>query len=95
MSAFILVDITVKNLEEYKEYLEKVPPFVAKHGGGYLVRGGEHRTLEGDWSPNRLVIIEFPSREAALAFHRDPGYQPVKAIRTRTTESKLIVVDGI
>ncbi len=95
MSAFILVDITVKHPEAYREYLEKVPCLVAKHGGRYRVRGGEHQTLEGDWVPNRLVIVEFPNREAALAFYRDPEYDPVKAIRTRTTESNLIIVDGI
>ncbi len=95
MSAFILVDITVNCPEEYREYLEKVPPLVAKHGGRYRVRGGEHQILEGDWAPNRLVIVEFPNREAALAFYHDPEYQPVKAIRTRTTDSRMIVVDGV
>ncbi len=95
MSAFILVDITVKCPEAYREYLEKVPPLVAKHGGRYLVRGGEHQILEGDWVPSRLVIVEFPNREAALAFYRDPDYQPVKAIRTRTTDSRMIIVEGV
>ena len=95
MSAFILVDITVNSPEAYREYLEQVPPLVAKHGGKYRVRGGEHQILEGAWAPNRLVIVEFPNRRAALAFYHDPDYQPIKAIRTRTTDSRMILVDGV
>lgn len=94
MSAYIIVDIAVHDPERYKEYLRLAPDFVAKHQGRYLVRGGDVAVAEGDWHPERLVVLEFPSSEHAHAFLKDPGYQPVAAIRQAATRSKLIVVEG-
>ena len=50
--------------------------------------------MEGDWSPERVVVIEFPSRENAQEFLKDPDAQPLFSIRHKTTTSKLILVDG-
>src|SRR2546421_498504 len=59
------------------EYLAVVGPTVAKHGGKYLARTASHERLEGaDPSPGLIAILEFPSKEAAMAFYKDPAYQP-------------------
>ena len=63
MTAYILVDITVEEPERYQDYVSQAPAFVAKHGGEYLVRGGNAEAPEGDWLPERLVILRFPSRD--------------------------------
>ena len=68
MAAFIIADIRVEDPEAYKDYVAQVPALVAKHGGIYRARGGEHETLEGDWSPNRIVLLEFPDAAAAHAW---------------------------
>jgi uncharacterized protein (DUF1330 family) len=94
MNAYIIGDITVNDLERYKKYVEKAPHFVAKHQGKYLVRGGTMEVLEGDWIPKRLVVLEFPSKEHALAFAQDPEYQAVAIDRQEATTSKLLVVEG-
>jgi len=94
MSAYIIGDITVTDLERYKKYIEKAPRFVAKHQGQYLVRGGAIEVLEGDWNPKRLVVLEFPSKEHALAFAQDPEYQAVAVDRQEATASKLLIVEG-
>jgi uncharacterized protein (DUF1330 family) len=94
MNAYIIGDITVRDLERYKKYIEKAPHFVAKHQGKYLVRGGAIEVLEGDWNPKRLVVLEFPSREHALAFAQDPEYQAVAVDRQEATASKLLIVEG-
>ena len=67
---------------------------IEKHGGRYLVRGEPPMVVEGDWAPERMVILEFPSRENAQAFLADPAAQSLFAIRHRTTVSKLVLVDG-
>lgn len=92
--AYLIANIELHDPERYKEYVERVPALIEKHGGQYRVRAGESRVLEGRWSPSRLVILEFPDRAAALAFYNDPDYEPYKRLRQSISESSLIVVDG-
>lgn len=94
MSAYLVVDIEVTDPEAYEEYRKQVPPLVAKYGGKYLVRGGPFEILEGDWTPKRLVVLEFPSITAAKQFYDSEEYRPVKAIRLKTTNSNLVLVEG-
>jgi uncharacterized protein (DUF1330 family) len=95
MSAYIIVDIDIHDPMQYRNYVSAAPDFVAKHEGRYLVRGGNVTVSEGDWRPERLVIVEFPSRKHAAAFLADPDYQSVAAIRHASTTSKLLIADGV
>jgi len=94
MSAYIIVDIAIHDPQQYKEYVRLAPGFVKKHQGEYIVRGGEVDVVEGNWQPQRLVIVEFPSKGHAHAFLQDPDYQSVAALRHAATTSNLIVVEG-
>lgn len=95
MTAYLIADISVHDPEQFMEYVRQVPAFVEKHGGHYRVRGGDPECQEGQWQPQRLVIIEFPSRDHAMAFLADPGYQPVAAIRHASASTSLVVADGV
>jgi len=94
MNAYLVVDITVHDPEMYKEYARKVPPFIEKYGGVYHVRGGEVETQEGKWSPQRLVVVEFPTKEKAKAFLADPGYRPIAALRHEAATTNMVIADG-
>ena len=94
MSAYLIVDIEVTDPEAYENYRSQVPPVVAKHGGKYLVRGGPFQILEGDWTLNRLVVLEFPTITAAKEFYDSEEYRPLKEIRTNATKSNLVLVEG-
>jgi uncharacterized protein (DUF1330 family) len=94
MSAYLVVDITVHDPEKYKEYAHQVPAFIEKHGGVYHVRGGEVEAKEGNWNPQRLVVLEFPNKAKAQAFLEDPGYQPVAAIRHEAATTKMVLAEG-
>ncbi len=72
-----------------------VPPSLAAYGGRFLVRGGEVETLEGEWSPKRFVIVEFPSVERAKAWWGSEEYAAAKALRQATAHSRMIVVAGV
>jgi uncharacterized protein (DUF1330 family) len=95
MPAYLIVDVHVHDADAYQPYIALVPPLVAKHGGEYLVRGGLHETLEGNWQPDRLVVLRFPTVEAARAFVDDPEYAPVKAIRHASATTQLVLVEGL
>jgi uncharacterized protein (DUF1330 family) len=94
MAAYLIANIHVHDAERYKEYVAAVPVLIAKHGGCYRVRGGELSVLEGHWSPDRLIVLEFPNRAAALAFYNDPAYAPLRSLRQSVTDSDLVLVDG-
>ncbi|HML10998.1 MAG TPA: DUF1330 domain-containing protein [Stellaceae bacterium] len=95
MTAYLIVDLDVHDPAGYQEYREGVGAFVAKHGGEYLVRGGEFEIVEGDWQPHRLVLFRFPNRQAIRDFFADPGYARFKAIRFKTATTNAVAVDGI
>ena len=95
MPAYVIANVDVRDPEGYEEYRAAVPATIAEHGGRYLARGGTTDVIEGDWEPKRLVIVEFPSVEAARAWVRSESYAPVKAIRHRTAETQLVIVDGV
>lgn len=81
MGVFIFADINVHNIEAYEHYLAKVPRLIARHSGHYRVRGGNYSSLEGDWEPNRIILVQFPGLESAEAFYNNPDYQELMKIR--------------
>jgi len=94
MTAYVIVDIDVTNPEGYAEYKNLAPAAVGLYGGKYIARGGQTETLEGDWQPKRLVILEFPSIEQAKAWLHSPEYAPARALRHRYAKSTIVVIEG-
>jgi uncharacterized protein (DUF1330 family) len=94
MKAYLILDIEVHDLNVFRSYTSEIPGFVKKHCGRYVVLGGEAETIEGDWKPQRVVIIEFPSKENAHEFIKDPDAQPLFAIRHKSTTSKVVLFEG-
>lgn len=94
MPAYIIVEVDVADPVRYEDYKGMVPPSLASYGGRFLVRGGNVETLEGDWSPKRLVVVEFPSKERAKAWWDSPEYAEAKALRQATAGTQMIVVEG-
>ena len=94
MRAYLVLDFAVRDLQGFLPYVEAIPHFIEKHGGRYVVRGESPTVMEGDWAPERMVILEFPSRENAQDFLADPAAQALFAIRHRTTVSKLVLIEG-
>ena len=95
MAAYIIVSIKVQDPVRYEAYKSMVPPSLAAYGGKFIVRGGKLETLEGGWSPERFVIIEFPSAEQAKAWWGSTEYAEAKALRQATSVSEMIVVEGV
>ncbi len=94
MSAYVVGEISVQDLDAYQEYVALVPGLVAKYGGEYLVRGGQVHPSEGGWTPERMVVIRFADVASAQRFMDSDDYAPVKAIRQKNAISKLVIVDG-
>lgn len=95
MAAYVIVEVDVTDPEGYEEYKAPAAATVMASGGRYLVRGGKTQVLEGDWQPTRLVVLQFDSMEQAKAWYNSEEYEPIKGIRQRTTNSRMILVEGI
>ncbi|HEY5106607.1 MAG TPA: DUF1330 domain-containing protein [Caulobacteraceae bacterium] len=94
MKAYLVLDFSIRDFPGFRAYISAIPAFIEKHGGRYIVRGVEPTVMEGDWAPELMVILEFPSRQNAKAFLDDPETQPLFDVRHKTTISKLVLVDG-
>lgn len=91
MKAYALLDMDIHDAEGYSKYPSQVLPLIKKHDGTITHRISEFEVVEGDWCPNRMLIVEFPDKAAAKAFMDDPDYQPLKALRLSTTRSKMVL----
>ena len=94
MKAYLVLDFPVNDFGGFRKYIAEIPAFIAKHAGKYIVQGAQPTTIEGDWKPERMVILEFPDRAKAEAFLGDPTIQDLFKVRHDTTTSKLVLVDG-
>jgi uncharacterized protein (DUF1330 family) len=95
MSAYVIVEVSIQNHSEYEEYKKLTPAAVAAFNGKFVVRGGESTTLEGDWKPERIVILEFPTTLRANEWWNSELYNKAKEIRQRAAKTKMIIVEGV
>ncbi len=94
--AYVIVEMDISDLARYQRYMAEAPAKVKAFGGEYLVRGGRHETLEGDWQPHRVAVLRFPSYEQAKAFYNDAGYQGVRQHRLGATAYfNMVLVEGV
>ncbi len=94
MTAYLICTVHVDDPETYKLYTARTPALIAKHGGRFLVRGGPVETLEGPPFGDRLVVIEFPSMEAARALYESPEYKAAMIHRHASSEATFLLAEG-
>ena len=95
MSAYILARVSVRDWDQYREYMNVTPGVIEKFGGRFVVRGGEMVTLEGPEETRRVVLIEFPSLEKAKEFYNSKEYGEAKKLREGAATASLIALDGV
>ena len=96
MPAYVITDVKVSDPQRYQAYTAISPQAVAEAGGRFLARGGRAQQLEGERTPGRVVVVEFPTYEAACAFYESALYRQARAARAGATERfEMVVVDGV
>ncbi|MBE0612919.1 MAG: DUF1330 domain-containing protein [Burkholderiales bacterium] len=95
MAAYLVVDIDVTDPAQFEEYKKLAPAAIAKYGGRYLIRGGAYETMEGDWKPQRVTIVEFESMEKGKVFYNSPEYQAAIKTRAGAANMKMLLVQGV
>lgn len=95
MAAYVIVQIEIHDAVAYERYKELAPPSIAAYGGRYVARGGRTEVLEGDWSPGRLVILEFATLDRAREWWDSPEYAEARALRHAAARSEMVAVEGL
>ena len=94
-SAYLIADIEVTNPEQYEEYKKLSTIAIQAYGAEVCVRGGKVTVLEGDWAPQRTVLLKFPDVEQARAFHDSTEYRAARKAREGAAVMRMIVVEGL
>jgi uncharacterized protein (DUF1330 family) len=93
---YIIVDMNISDLEQYKLYMADAPAAVKAAGGEYLVRGGKFEVMEGEWQPARMAMLRFPSYAAAKSFYDGEMYRQARAKRAGATSYfNMVLVEGV
>jgi uncharacterized protein (DUF1330 family) len=95
MAAYVIAELDITDPAGFEAYRRDVPATIAAYGGRYLVRGGAIEVVEGDWQPPRIAILQFESMAQAKAWYASPEYRALLDVRLRTTNSKLVFVEGV
>ncbi len=95
MAVYAVVNVRITDPTRYEEYKEKAPASIAHYGGRYLARGGTVEVLEGEWNPDRLVILEFESMERFREWYDSPEYAPLRRLRGESAATDFVVVEGL
>ena len=95
MPAYLFANVEVTDPAGYEKYRQRVSATIEAYGGRYLVRGGAAEVLEGDWTPKRMVILEFGDMAQLNAWYRSPEYKPLIKLRQGSSTSTLVAVEGV
>ena len=95
MSGYIIANVQVTNPTQYEEYKKWSSAAMQATGAEVCVRGGKVEVLEGDWSPERIVILKFPTFESAKAFYEVPEYLKAREARAGAAIMRMVVVEGL
>lgn len=94
MPAYVVSMMSIHDPETYKKYTDRTPPIVKRYGGKFLTRGEDVTTLEGKPYQNRMVILEFPSKQSVMDWMSDPEYQEAMTFRHASSEARILLQDG-
>jgi len=95
MAGYVILNINVTDVKRYEDYKGMASASIAKHGGKYLVRGGKHEPLEGDWALDRVVVLEFETVAKAREWWSSEDYSQAKNVRRSAATVKAVVVEGM
>jgi len=93
---YIIVDMQITDMAQYKQYMASAPETVAQAGGEYLARGGALEVMEGGWKPGRMALLRFPSFTAAHDWYHGEMYARARAQRAGATQFfNMVLLEGV
>ena len=93
--AYVVIEISVTDAPDYENYKKAIEPIILAHGGRYIARAGRAETIDPPAPAGRVVLLEFPSFDSAMAFEKAPETLAASEIRHRSSKSRIYVVEGV
>ena len=93
-SAYLIANVDVHDPVQYEEYKKLSTLAMKANGAEVCIRGGQVEVMEGDWAPSRVVMLKFPSMDAARAFYTSPEYKAAIQARQGIADMRMIIVEG-
>jgi uncharacterized protein (DUF1330 family) len=95
VAAYIVSRVRIHERAAMARYMAEAPATVAAFGGRYLVRGNDVQALEGAWEHERMVVVEFPDKSAALAWYGSEQYRPLRDLRQASADTVILLAEGV
>lgn len=95
MKGYLILDVEIHDFEIFQNYAQQVKHLIDDSTGKYIVRGGNVEVVDGNWEPQRIVIVEFPSVAAAKEIFYGAKYAPLREMANSCSTVNAIVVDGV
>lgn len=95
MASYVISDVHTVDQASMARYRLLAAASIAKYDGRYLVRAGAVETLESDWHPEAMIVVEFPSMERAREWYASPDYAEALQLTKVALRRRLILVDGV
>lgn len=95
MPTYVIVELSVVDVEPYERYKSLAEDSVARYGGTYKVRGGRIESVEGEKVTDRVVVLEFPDMSTARKWYDSPEYQAALPLRLAAAQTtRFFFVEG-
>lgn len=95
MAGYAIIHNAVTDESLYAEFREQAAATIEQYGGKYLVRGGAAEAVDGDWVPDRVVVVEFASVAQTKAWFNSPEFAEAKQVRAKCADAIVIIVEGV
>jgi uncharacterized protein (DUF1330 family) len=96
MPAYIVSEVSeVLDSALMEDYRKLAQAAIEQYGGRYIIRGGAWEAIEGNWAPERIVVVEFPTADQAKAWYQSPEYAKALEISRVALNRKMILVEGV
>lgn len=95
MAAYVISDVEIRDRALFEKYRSLAQATITKFGGRYIARGDAIENVEGEWTPEGIVIVEFPTMERAREWYSSPDYSEALEISQDALSRRLIFVGGV
>ena len=95
MSAYVIVEFTVKNSDVYREKYSRNAGQTAKEYGAEALANGKWETLHGDGYLTSGALMRFPDRETAIKWYNSPAYQQLIGVRSDAMDARFSLLEGL
>lgn len=95
MTHYLIARIDINDREEYSKYQAGFMEIFSRYEGKMLSVDEAPKLIEGEWPVSRTVLIEFPSKESAMAWYESEAYQALAQHRFASSDGNIVLLKGL